>query len=122
MLSFMFGDGVTDPLTGGSGWLGAGMLSLVIFWLLYKHIPSLMSTHIDQVNQLAATFKSSLDKVVEHCEEEMKGLSNAWTAEIDRLVAAIAKAKSDEADRIVEAVREQKGIATKRPTPPKHLS
>lgn len=29
----------TDPLSGGAGWAGAGLLSLVLGWLLLKHLP-----------------------------------------------------------------------------------
>lgn len=30
----------TDPLSGGAGWVGAGLLGLVLFWLLVIHLPS----------------------------------------------------------------------------------
>lgn len=120
MLSSVFADGITDPLAGGSGWLGAGMLGLVIYWLLYKHIPALMSSHLEQVNQLSNAFKSSLSQVVAHCEEEMKGLAKAWTSEADRLVGSITKAKSEEADRIVDAVRESR--SSHRQPKPKHTT
>lgn len=102
-------EGGVDPLVGGSGWLGAGMLGLVIYWLLYKHIPSLMNSHLDQVKQLSADFKNSLDQIVA-CETETKKLANAWTVEVDRLVSAVTTTKRSETDRIVQAVREGKEV------------
>lgn len=30
----------SDPLSGGAGWVGAGLLGLVLFWLLVIHLPS----------------------------------------------------------------------------------
>ena len=29
----------TDPISGGAGWVGAGLLGLVLGWLLLKHLP-----------------------------------------------------------------------------------
>lgn len=28
-----------DPISGGSGWVGAGLLGMVLGWLLLKHLP-----------------------------------------------------------------------------------
>jgi hypothetical protein len=29
-----------DPISGGAGWLGAGLLGLVLGWLLFVHLPA----------------------------------------------------------------------------------
>jgi len=34
----LFGD-MTDPISGGAGWVGAGLLGLVLGWLLLIHLP-----------------------------------------------------------------------------------
>ena len=36
---WFFADILSDPLSGGAGWLGAGLLGLVLAWLLLKHLP-----------------------------------------------------------------------------------
>lgn len=53
-----------DPLAGGSGWAGAGLLGLVIYWLLFHHVPSLVKT-----------FEKALDKVIQHCKEELQHIA-----------------------------------------------
>lgn len=35
-----------DPiLTAGSGWAGAGLLGMVVWWLLCRHLPALLEHH-----------------------------------------------------------------------------
>ncbi len=43
-----------DPISGGAGWIGAGLLGLVLSWLLLKHLPDkdkqirdLMKDHLE---------------------------------------------------------------------------
>ena len=31
---------IEDPISGGAGWIGAGLLGLILFWLLMKHLPA----------------------------------------------------------------------------------
>ncbi len=38
MLHVLLADGI-DPISGGAGWIGAGLLGLVLGWLLLKHLP-----------------------------------------------------------------------------------
>jgi hypothetical protein len=30
----------SDPLSGGAGWVGAGLLGAVLAWLLFVHLPA----------------------------------------------------------------------------------
>ena len=79
-----------EPLAGSgvSGWAGAGILGLVLSWLLFVHLPSKdkqLKDLIDTYNTRADTvmdkfttsltnaeteFNSALKLVVEHCEKE----------------------------------------------------
>lgn len=85
-----------DPISGGAGWLGAGLLGLVLGWLLLLHLPAkdkqikdlldasntrldtLIDKHNAAMERAQILFRESLDTVVEHCEKEMAKL----TAEI----------------------------------------
>lgn len=90
-------------LGGASGWAGAGMLGMVLFWLMYKHIPVLTAGYLEQIKDLTEAFERSLDKVVKHCEGETSHLAGVWKAEVDRLVSGMHSSRKDEADRITEA-------------------
>lgn len=90
-------------LSGASGWAGAGMLGMVLFWLLYRHIPQLTEGYLSNVKGLSDAFKDSLEKVVAHCEAETKSMAASWRSEVDRLVTAIQTAKREEAERIASA-------------------
>lgn len=39
LLILHFADVTSDPISGGAGWVGAGLLGAVLAWLLLKHLP-----------------------------------------------------------------------------------
>lgn len=41
--------GAVDPLSGGAGYVGAGLLGCILIWLLAKHIPDLNRSQKDMV-------------------------------------------------------------------------
>lgn len=77
-----------DPISGGAGWVGAGLLGAVLAWLLLKYLPEQDRQRRDLIDNYAQRFdardmrhqivldkisdeyRRSLDKVVEHCKEE----------------------------------------------------
>ena len=79
---------VTDPLSGGAGWIGAGLLGLVLAWLMLKHLPAkdeqierlirqkdeaVAKTALDMAainKDLRLDFQAALQRVVDHCERE----------------------------------------------------
>jgi len=98
-----------DPISGGAGWVGAGLLGLVLAWLLLKHIPSqaeqtreLVKAKDDQTRELIlakdeavrdaiksfaaqlaiiqADGKAALAQVVAHCEREFSQVSEVIRA------------------------------------------
>jgi hypothetical protein len=109
-------------LGGASGWAGAGMLGLVLAWLLWKHIPRILDdnkeqilAHKDQISNLISKeetsrkefsimYERNLDKVLHHCHSEMDALSKLMTKELETLGTAINAltnaVKSDERWRI----------------------
>lgn len=94
---------LVDPISGGAGWVGAGLLGAVLAWLMLKHLPDkdkqikeLVDTMNSQVKEVIAqktaalatlttAAQASLDKVTSHCAEEMKEVTTAFKYEIDRM-------------------------------------
>ena len=69
---------IGDPFTG-SGWAGAGLLGLVLGWLLLKHLPAkdaqlekLIERQELAMKDSREDFKGALAQVIKHCEDEMR--------------------------------------------------
>lgn len=80
-----------DPISGGAGWIGAGLLGLVLGWLLLKHLPDKDrrderkdELHRQHVTALMNDWKSSLREILKHCDEETKELAKAFKEELQR--------------------------------------
>jgi Tfp pilus assembly protein PilN len=39
-MGFLFAQMAADPLSGGAGWVGAGLLGCCLAWLFFVHIPA----------------------------------------------------------------------------------
>ena len=74
----------TDALAGASGWAGAGLLGLVLAWLLFKHLP-------DKDFQL--------DSLIKGHNEALAFQAKQHAAELEKRDAAVAlqAAKNTEA-------------------------
>lgn len=73
-----------DPISGGAGWVGAGLLGAVLGWLLFFHLPSKdkqLKEFIDgkdaqlaakdaHVERMAAKFDESLKELQEFFREQ----------------------------------------------------
>ena len=74
----------TDPISGGGGWLGAGLLGLVLSWLCLVHLPTKdrredekdkrnqerMDKKDAQLTEMMREFRAALDAVIVHCNAE----------------------------------------------------
>ncbi len=114
----LFGVDDLTALSGGSGWLGAGLLGLVLSWLLLIHLPKkdlqlevLLGRKDTQINavieaknaQLSVLLASrdqqqkmmheenqkQLDLVIEHCKTEMTGVQQLFAQKIEHLDRSI---------------------------------
>lgn len=113
-LLILFAQVTADPLSGGAGWVGTGLLGSVLGWLLFVHLPNkdkqilgLIESRDKLVDKLTADFRQSLsdlvnksdakDKehsadfkqalqtVVAHCEKEVTTTVEALKKEVDRI-------------------------------------
>lgn len=108
----VFAQTAVDPISGGAGWVGAGLLGLVLGWLLLVHLPNKdkqmkdyvtdkdtqLNTYISdkdkQMDKMLADaelssirqgndFKEALVQITEHCAAEMKTVTEFWKRELD---------------------------------------
>lgn len=78
----------TDPISGGAGWVGAGLLGLLLGWLLMVHLPAkdkilkeFMEAKDAHVKHMGERFESSLKTVAEHCKEELDTIIGIFRSE-----------------------------------------
>lgn len=94
---------INDTLSGGAGWAGAGLLGLVLGWLLLKHLPDkdkqikdLLDTSNARADAALARsteekkndhiqFQVALEKVIAHCDKEMQSITGQLHEKIERL-------------------------------------
>lgn len=110
----------TDPISGGAGWVGAGLLGAVLSWLLLKHLPEkdrqqkdLIDSHNSKTKEITDThaacirgindhhervlaqsredFAKFLGRVIEHCQAEMAGVTKLVEKDLQAISVAIAK-------------------------------
>lgn len=100
-------DASAPDIFGGAGWAGAGILGLVLGWLLLKHLPSkdqqlkefidakdkallALSQACDTERRAAREdFRASLEQISSHHESQMNALVEALHREIDALAQTI---------------------------------
>lgn len=106
-----------DPISGGAGWVGAGLLGLVLSWLLLKHLPDkdkqikeMMSIHDNiqtnkdtQIQTIVNSNQSALKDLWEKestaireltasSQKSIETIASAFTKNIDTLVASNQRA------------------------------
>lgn len=66
-----------DPISGGAGWAGAGLLGLVLAWLLLKHLPDkdrLLTASLEkkdeQIDEQRKEFRASLADMMANFKHE----------------------------------------------------
>jgi hypothetical protein len=89
-----------NGLGGASGWAGAGLLGLVLAWLLLKHLPlkdeqlermhgSHKAEMVSAITAQRADFRESLTQIMQVHEREVSGIINALHKDLETLSKAV---------------------------------
>ena len=81
-----------DVLAGGAGWAGAGLLGLVLSWLLLVHLPAkdkqlkeIIDQHYAESGRQRADFGEQLDRIARHCETELERVGQQFQSSSQRM-------------------------------------
>jgi hypothetical protein len=88
-----------DPLSNGGGWFGAGLLGLVLAWLLLKYLPEKDS----QLKELVETHAALVKDIHDACAAERKDSNKTLNA----LTGVIAKLSSRIESRFPDMTKEE---------------
>lgn len=84
---------VTDPISGGAGWAGVGLLGLVLSWLLFVHLPAKDKQaekkderHAETVEALAKEFRAAVQDLTDSNKQAMQEFARHCEAEIDKVI------------------------------------
>ena len=89
----------TDSLSGGAGWAGAGLLGLVLFWLLFKHLPAKDA----QLKEFVAGKDAAITGVVGTFTAEAKEQRAVYWQALDK-IAAEARAERLSCEKNFETI------------------
>jgi hypothetical protein len=56
----------TDPISGGAGWIGAGLLGAVLAWLMFVHLPGLQK----QLKEFVAEKDCQIKELIKAAADE----------------------------------------------------
>ena len=97
----------SDPISGGAGWIGAGLLGAVLAWLMFVHLPGkdklirelqaesqtfvqrLMDRHDAAVKAQQELFAASLRNVTDHCSVELDRITTRFGDGIREILAKL---------------------------------
>lgn len=96
LLTILLANGESpDTISGGAGWVGAGLLGLVLSWLLFVHLPNkdkqtmalieqkdnaikeVTEAHDKALNTVIATFRNEIKEERQSCRENFQSISLA---------------------------------------------
>jgi hypothetical protein len=99
---------VADPISGGAGWVGAGLLGCVLGWLLFVHLPA-------KDKQITAIF-GHLDEATERKDkrlDEQRGEFLRTLSEMSVSFKAEAKAEREACEKHFGTLAESMNSAFK---------
>jgi gas vesicle protein len=101
---------VTDPISGGAGWVGAGLLGLVLGWLMFIHLPAkdkqlkeLIDVKDKQIKDLIDDKDKALTEIVKAKDDRIKEVMDAKDSRMHRLSEDFRGAL----DKVVEHCKEE---------------
>lgn len=111
-LVFILADAtLPDNLSGGAGWIGAGLLGAVLSWLLLKHLPAkdaqlekLIGGHTAAIDSISKTHAETIRIMQSECREERHSQADKFQVMLyktqETLVQALSKFQEEE-DRML---------------------
>lgn len=103
----LLADVSTDSFPGGAGWATSGLVTMVLGWLLFRHIPnrekrdaemheakdkhfhSILDAKDNQAKYQQDVFVQALASVTAHCEREVSAVTESFRRESDRLMSVL---------------------------------
>jgi hypothetical protein len=76
----------TDPISGGAGWVGAGLLGLVLSWLLLKYLP-------DKDRQLKELIDAKDKALKDKDDAHAVMLTSMWLKHREQLAEFVSEAQ-----------------------------
>jgi hypothetical protein len=87
---------VPHEIPGAAGWVGATLLSGVLYWLLFHHLPAkdkqlteimaikdkqifdTIKSKDEHIERISARFEAVMNKVLEHCDQEIEAIRSYY--------------------------------------------
>jgi hypothetical protein len=90
----------TDPLSGNTGWIGAGLLGAVLAWLMFVHLPGLQKQLREFVAEKDCQIRELMKAAAEERQKDRESRQNANEV-FRQMLGAIQKQYDDnrEVDR-----------------------
>jgi hypothetical protein len=118
----------TDPLSGGAGWAGTGLLGSVLGWLLFVNLPNkdkqilgLVESRDKLVEKLTAEFRESVTKFIEQAEikdkekrEDFRGSLKQVTDHAEKELTVIVSGIKQDLQKLAVDVTELRKITEKK--------
>jgi len=98
-----------DALSGGSGWVGAGLLGAVLCWLLLKHLPD-KDRQSSEKDQQIGKMVETRDRQIQQVVLDMHGRMDMQRKEFGESLVTVTKAF--EAETLAERAACEKHFAT----------
>lgn len=85
-----------DPISGGAGWVGAGLLGVVLAWLLFVHLPAkdkqlkeLLEGKDKQIENILTRKWDMIKELTKDYKDDLKGVNEHWQSQTSLLIDAI---------------------------------
>jgi hypothetical protein len=100
-----------NELAGASGWAGAGLLGLVLAWLLLKHLPAKDA----QIERMVANHEAEIARAVTDQRKDFRDMLEQILQRGDARNATLAAAISKDMEALHHAIRFERVNRGERP-------
>jgi hypothetical protein len=122
---------VIDPLSGGAGWIGAGLLGAVLTWLFFMHLPSkdkqlrelteakdkqiegLIASKDKATDVLLVQFRAAHDKAIDSFNRNMEVLQTTFGQRNDKALDSFTQMMREERETCQRWHEENRALLAK---------